>query len=71
MAIVITLGSDNRLVFEKPSGEKNTMKDPITAENKWELLEEFGERMDINTYIRAREMGNCPGVVEWKIDKMT
>ncbi len=39
MAIVITLGSDNRLVFEKPNGDKCTMKTPITAENKNDILQ--------------------------------
>ena len=39
MAIVITLGSDNRLVFEKPNGAKNIMKNPITAETKNDILQ--------------------------------
>ncbi len=39
MAIVITLGSDNRLVFEKPNGETITMKTPITENNKYDVLQ--------------------------------
>ncbi len=39
MAIVITLGSEDRLVFEKPNGETITMKTPITAETKSAILQ--------------------------------
>eukprot|EP00972_Heterocapsa_arctica_P103308 15223354-Heterocapsa_arctica.AAC.1 len=47
------------------------MQDPVTTETKRELLDQFGKHMSIDTLLRVTEIGNCPEVVEWKIDKMT
>eukprot|EP00972_Heterocapsa_arctica_P026920 3961645-Heterocapsa_arctica.AAC.1 len=60
MAIVITLNTNNQLVFEMGNEHPLILQKPVTKENKRELLDQFAGHMDINTYFRVKEMGNCP-----------
>ncbi len=69
MAWVFQLDSDNNLVCDLPNREK--IITPITAENKNHILEQYGANMNIETYYRVKEVGQCQHCVEWKIDKLT
>eukprot|EP00972_Heterocapsa_arctica_P011548 1691429-Heterocapsa_arctica.AAC.1 len=68
MAFVITLNSENRLVFEKYNGEQITMQDPITQENKHNIMNQFSEYMSTDTLMRVLEVGNCQVLAEWRIN---
>ncbi len=71
MAFVITLQSDNRLLFSKPNGERIIMQEVITAENKGEFLDNdmLTNYMSMETMASILNIG-LP-VIDWKVKPFT